>query len=661
MQKEKPSISLVSESDTVSSFQSRGIRTLRNAKIPSAPAIDLSNNRLSSLQGLNSPEMIKLLQVAHNEITTIEEDPFKKLAVLSYLDLSFNKIEKIQNLFFVSHLHSLNLSNNNIKRLENLEGCDSLRQLNVSDNKITSIYLRSPLTRLVSLDMSGNPLQNLRSISYFTSLSTLIIDRCKLTNPTEIRSLLNLRTFSATKNQITNFPPIFMALLSYADFSFNKLTSLSSFTAFQNLVTLDVSGNPIDDSGLLCDGVFPQMKEFRANSTQISKLSPLASIAPNLVAVSITFSKLNVLDDISNFVANEKSLKYLDIRGNPINIDFYPDINPEIPSDELQEYESEEIYNQAYQNNLDIRTDYRHAVLSAAIGKIAWLDGIRIPGKVSEDVVPPSKMNFLDQNDIEEIPSGCETPVRPEILSERVKQSEQYSMNSDDDDQYNESYECDDEEDSEDDEYIPPPQPRRKRMPHFEGDHPVYESSQNEFEELNSASLIDSEDSGPYEVDHQKQGLVKTANGIYGFVDEPSSDYEDNTRYCAETDAESDFGYTKFTPKSLKKSSAKVPVFDGAQKDIKIGKQGCSFWVPMPQADPRSIPPRISHPKPPQPKEQRYPPFKKPTPQKKSSGETGHYPFNLKTERKLPWEKNTTPSYAVKKTKSVKRVTKKKQ
>ena len=652
MQKEKPSINLMSESDnvSVSSFQSRSIKTLRGAKIPPAPAIDLSNNRLTSLKGLESPEIIKLLQLAHNEITTIEEDPFKRCSVLSYLDLSYNKIDKIQNLFFIPHLHSLNLSNNKIKRLENLEGCVSLRQLNVSDNSIRSIYLRSPLPKLVSLDLSGNNIDKLNGIAYFTGLSTLILDRCKLTNPTEIRSLYNLRTISLANNRISDFPPFYMALLSYVDLSHNSIKSLSPFTNFQSLVTLDISDNPIDDSGLLCDGAFSQMKEFRANRTNISKLSPLSSIAPNLVAVSVTFSKLNNMNDISNFVSNEKSLKYLDIRGNPINIECYPDITPNISEEDLKEYESEDIYNRAFQNQLDLRSDYRRTVLAAAAGQIAWLDGIKIPGKQSEDVVPPSKMNFLDQDDIEEIPSGCETPIRPKLQSETA--SVQCNLSED---EYNDSG-YPEEEDNYSSEPVPRPPLNqvRRNLPHFEGDHPVYEQSENNGFQFDSASLLDSEDSGPYEIDHQKMGLEKTHNGVYGPMVEAVSDdgWEDDMRYSAATDAESDFGYTKFQPKPKngKKPVMRNPVFDSNQSDIKVGKQGCSFWVPMSQPDPRSIPPRVKYGEPPKSKEQRYPPFRKAVPRK--AVDNGHYPFNQRSDRRLPWEQKTTPSYASSKTKT---------
>ena len=86
--------------------------------------------------------------------------------------------------------------------------------------------------------------------------------------------------------------------------------------------------------------------------------------------------------------------------------------------------------------------------------------------------------------------------------------------------------------------------------------------------------------------------------------------------------------------------------FDGNQKDIKVGKQGCSFWVPISQPDPRSIPPKVNFQEPPKTNQQRYPPFRKTQPRK--SLDNGHYPFNQRGERKLPWEQNNTPSYAAK-------------
>ncbi|EAY05657.1 Leucine Rich Repeat family protein [Trichomonas vaginalis G3] len=666
MRKAKPSVSLLSESDAVSSFQSRGIKTLKGAKIPAAPALDLSNNQLASLQGLPSPQIIKLLQLSHNNISTIEEDPFKYCTSLTYLDLSYNNISKMERLFYIANLHSLNLSENQIEVIENLEGCVSLKQLNLSNNKIRFIYIRSPIPRLVSLDISGNQFRSLHGMGVFSGLSTLIMDRGILTNLNGIRSLLNLRSLSAVHNKITDFPPFYMALLTYVDLSYNNLISLTPLTGFQSLVTLDISFNPFDDKSLIIDAFFPQLKEFRANSTKISKLSPLATVAPNLVAVSLTYCKLNSMDDILNFVANVKTLKYLDIRGNPVNSNLYQDIPPILQDDmELPEYESEEIYNKQFGAN-SARKEYRDRIISSATGEIAWLDGVRCPGK-NDDAVPPSRMNFMDENDIQEPQSELPVPVRP------VLESAQYSTDSEPDRNDNsisesnydnpiDDFEQLDKVPNINDEEIIESPPRKikkvkRKIPsekspkhqQFEAEFPVYDQEANGYG--TSPSMLDScEDSGPYEVDHQKAGIEQTAPGLFGFVADEKSDsseFEEDRKYVAATDAESEFAYEKYVPKKRINHKEAPNYQDRLMENTEYKKGGMQFWVPVRNSENSGIR-KSTSPKnsPPKPNGQRYPPFRnlpyqKPLPQ-------GTYPFNLKEERRLPWDKTETPSYAKK-------------
>lgn len=656
MRAAKPSVSLLSESDAVSSFQSRGIRTLKGTKIPSAPALDLSNNQLESLQGLPSPQIIKLLQLSHNNISTIEEDPFKDCTSLTYLDLSYNKIAKMERLFYISQLHSLNLSGNQIEVIENLEGCVSLKQLNLSNNKLRSIYIRSPIPRLVSLDLSGNQFRTLHGMAVFSGLSTLIMDRCQLNNLTGIRSLLNLRSLSATSNKITDFPAFYMALLTYVDLSNNQLTSLNPLTGFQSLVTLDVSANLLDDKSLIIDGFFPQLKEFRANYTKISKISPLATVAPNLVAVSLTFCKLNSMDDITNFVANVKSLKYMDIRGNPVNLNYYPDITEQSSGKDLPEYDSEDGYNAAFGDSADIRSEYRKSILSAAAGEIAWLDGIRCPGKNEEDAVPPSRINFLDENDVQEPPSEYPVPIRPVIEA-----PSQYSIDGEEEenDINNYSYEDDNLPCKDDDNNLPdrnsPISPNRKNLPKFEGEFPIYNQPAAKLE--TSPSMLDScDDSGPYEVDHQREGIEQTAPGIFGFIPDnisDSSDFDDDRRYVAATDAESEFAYERFVPRKRSQRRSQEPLFTSVPnyaartgQDMEYKKGGCQFWVPVQNNHDNDVRRTVKYPSPPKPNGYRYPPFRN-SPQPRPLPQ-GSYPFNQKTERRLPWDQEESPSYAKK-------------
>ena len=63
-----------------------------------------------------------------------------------WLDLSFNKIRKIEGLSNNTKIVDLSLANNEIERIENLDGLTELQTLSLSNNKLTVIndvfYLR---------------------------------------------------------------------------------------------------------------------------------------------------------------------------------------------------------------------------------------------------------------------------------------------------------------------------------------------------------------------------------------------------------------------------------------------------------------------------------------------------------------------------------------
>lgn len=375
-------------------FRKMAQKTIGNLHIPPSANLDVSNNQLTSLEGLPYPEKIKSLQANNNNLAKIEENKLQRCKILSNLDLSNNKIPKIENLFNLHHLHVLNLSNNLIAVIENLEGNVNLKQLFLSGNKITSIFIRSPLPRLVLLDISGNNLRRLTGISVFPCLSTLIVENCILTTLHGLQKLLNLRRISAASNQIADFQPFSLPLLSHVDLRNNKITSFTSLMLFQSLVYLDLSGNPINDDGLGVNVQLPELKEFRANGSSISDPSIVSSIAPNVVSISLLFCQISKIENVQLLTKTAPQLVYLDLRCNPINSQLYPDLVDKHYGDVLPEYESEDAYDSQYPQSIDLRQKYRKTILSNSKNEIRYLDGIKIPTKNESPVLPPSQINF---------------------------------------------------------------------------------------------------------------------------------------------------------------------------------------------------------------------------------------------------------------------------
>jgi Leucine-rich repeat (LRR) protein len=370
--------------------------------------IDLTNRRLESMAQVRISTTVRAFRLSNNRLEILTEDPLKDFKSLISLDLSYNQIRKIENLFYLTSLHVLNLSHNLITVIENLEGNTHLRQLNLSDNAIHSIFIRSPLPSLASLDLSGNKFRRLMCPNAFPCLSSLRIDRCSLTSLTDCHKFLNLRKISASRNQIANFAPFYLTLLSHVDIDRNKISSLSGLAQFQSLIRIEISGNRLNDEGFGFSATFPELKEFRADGSNISDPSLIAIVAPKIVLISLTFSKVSSIENIQLLISNAKCLISLDV------------------GDCLPESQSEEGSDIDVPTAARARAKYRDSIVRLLSPSFVWLDGIKIAGRGPQPPVPPSRMNFQLQEDFQ-IESGSEEPTLEIPELEELTQSDETS------------------------------------------------------------------------------------------------------------------------------------------------------------------------------------------------------------------------------------------
>ena len=161
--------------------------------------LDLNNNKVKNITIFTSDECLlnlKYLDLANNKFT---EFPAFKMPKLEYLDVSYNKLEKvnegwaghpslkiiksIDNKFktmapfkAMPKLTELYLSNNNISALNGYEGLPALKKLHMRHNKIENIDEElPPLESLVYLNLRTNKLSKDEDIPrLFTAFPTLV-------------------------------------------------------------------------------------------------------------------------------------------------------------------------------------------------------------------------------------------------------------------------------------------------------------------------------------------------------------------------------------------------------------------------------------------------------------------------------------------------------
>jgi hypothetical protein len=418
----------------------------------------------------------------------------------------------------------------------------------------------------------------------FPCLSTLRVDRCNLASLADCHRFLNLRKISASGNQIVNFTPFDLPLLANIDIDHNRLTSLSGFAQFQCLVRMNISGNPLPDDGFGLNSTFPDLKEFRADGSNISDPALIAAIAPNIVLISITFCQVSSLENVKLLASTAKSLASLDLRGNPLNTHFYPDLEGLAFGDSLLEYQSEESYDLDFPDSATGRAKYRKAIIRASSPSLIWLDGVKIPGRGPQPAVPPSKMNF-DAAD-ETPPSSDGTPLRPSVETEP-----------------------------------PSPVSRSSSVPRSEtassvsrGELRQYlaltddesDGADEEFGGREDNRSVVSSDSGPQVVDLERLGISRDSASVVSF-----------DRFSAATDCGSELFHVFDLPHGVR----------GASEDERHKRGGCSFWVSMHKQEamrrkpvPAQMAPVKGRPVMPQ------------------GGGCGRWPFNAKSERRLPWD-----------------------
>ena len=112
-------------------FQLRSIEGLQAVKGTALKELDLSNNRLLVLDGLEQFSTLKVLKAAHNEIAEVT---IEKLPRLKHLDLSYNKLDGIPDLSGFKALAHVDLSHNRIGTRPDSEtsrdGCENFLQSN---------------------------------------------------------------------------------------------------------------------------------------------------------------------------------------------------------------------------------------------------------------------------------------------------------------------------------------------------------------------------------------------------------------------------------------------------------------------------------------------------------------------------------------------------
>jgi len=182
-------------------------------------SLDLGLNQLASL-GDNSSERLRLphlrfLSLARNRLDDLPATALSTCTHLVELDLSGNRLYKLDGVSCLSNLVVLNVKGNELESLAGLEVLTRLRELDASQNRLEEALPLATMTSLQAIDLAHNRLDDLDEtqgvILCLTKLETLrLVDnpitaernyRMRILENESITKLDNVRVASSIREQ----------------------------------------------------------------------------------------------------------------------------------------------------------------------------------------------------------------------------------------------------------------------------------------------------------------------------------------------------------------------------------------------------------------------------------------------------------------------------
>ena len=196
------------------------------SRLSSLDYIDLSCNKLHSLEGLNQLRL-KTLNVSSNDLTDLSA--IYKCETLQILNVSKNNLASLDWLLqckFSRHLKVLVATNNSLTLVDALRCLQDVETLVLSHNEIEDLSPIAGLQNMVKVSASGNRVRNFNWV----------------------KNLFNLKELRLTKNRIDRIPDARLAKLKIADLGQNLLCNVQELANIMPYVTsLNITGNKFEN------------------------------------------------------------------------------------------------------------------------------------------------------------------------------------------------------------------------------------------------------------------------------------------------------------------------------------------------------------------------------------------------------------------------------
>ncbi|CAG8633547.1 11899_t:CDS:10, partial [Ambispora leptoticha] len=363
--------------------------------MPRLEKISLNNNNLEYLHGL--PSVLTTLKVASNKLTGMTD--FRHLPNLQYLDISDNLIEDLNGL---GNLRELVARDNFIESFSGVFCLKSLQRLILKRNKFTEVdFTTCNLHLLENLDLSENDIEKINGLGSLKALKCLDLERnnIRVFNPSQIMNTLaclklgqnklielnvkrtpNLRVLVLDHNELKEIKNSEM-LTRIATFSIrnqkndnkvnlnfkhlrgveklyltgNPLTKLETMTEFFKLDLIELSNVGLKELPEKFYEICPGVSYINLNYNHLIDIRPLRRLT-RLKELTVICNELSG-HEILEVIKRLSTLKYCDLRCNPITMKFYPSLESLLIAYESKKHIWDITQNKKDQKEWDLRDE----------------------------------------------------------------------------------------------------------------------------------------------------------------------------------------------------------------------------------------------------------------------------------------------------------------
>lgn len=214
--------------------------------------LDLSDNSISSINGLVTLSALDELYLEHNALTSIPV--LRGFEALRILDLSYNALTYVGGVSACPTLERLNVSHNRLTSVTPVSALTELVWFNASFNSVTDVTMLAPCKKLQSFLMTDNKLDDVSFLSGCADVEEINIDNNDVRTVPPLSEDCPLVNFSAAHNFLEDLSGLAgLQKLEYVNADYNNISDVSVLKDCPALKLVNVYGTNVHSGGELAD------------------------------------------------------------------------------------------------------------------------------------------------------------------------------------------------------------------------------------------------------------------------------------------------------------------------------------------------------------------------------------------------------------------------